>query len=316
MARRLLITGATGKQGGALITALTTDSSISNPLFEIYAVTRNATSPSAKRLAAKPNVTVIQANLSDPTSLFAQLPTPIWGIFAVPMMTAGHVQEEFQGKALTAAAVAAGVQHIVFTSTDRGGQIASERNSTRVPHFASKFRIEEDIKASAAAVVGKKDGSSLTYTFLRPVAFFDNLSNDFFGRCFPAMWRLNGANRPLQFIATSDIGRVAAAAFAAHDSPEYKNKAISLAGDSLSLNEATEIFREETGLRGGLPETYAWLGGAIRFAVADLRAMFGWFSESGFGVDVPDLRRRYPYLKDFRSWVREESAWKKEMREG
>jgi uncharacterized protein YbjT (DUF2867 family) len=313
MTRRLLITGATGKQGGALISALNSKSSISNnPSFEIFAVTRNAASPSAKRLAAMPNVTVIQANVSNPTALFAQLPTPIWGLFAVPMMTAGHVKEELHGKALTAAAVAAGVQHIVFTSTDRGGQIASEGNPTSVPHFASKFRIEEDIKAIAgAATTPKKDGSSLTYTFLRPVAFFENLSNDFFGRCFPAMWRLNGADKPMQFIATSDIGRIAAAAFAAHDSPEYKNKAISLAGDSLSLNEASRIFREETGLHGGLPETYAWLGGAIRFAVADLRAMFKWIDQKGFGVDVPDLRQRYPHLKGFRAWVREDSAWKK-----
>jgi len=275
MTRRLVITGATGKQGGALISALNSRSSISNnPSFEIYAITRNAASPSAKRLAAMPNVTVIQANLSNPTALFAQLPTPTWGVFAVPMMTAGHVKEKLHGKALIAAAVDAGVQHIVFTSTDRGGQIASEGNPTSVPHFASKFRTEEDIKATAAATTSQNDGSSLTYTFLRPVAFFENLSNDFFGRCFPAMWRLNGADKPMQFIATSDIGRIGAAAFAAHDSPEYKNKAISLAGDSLSLNEASRIFREETGLHGGLLETYAWLGGAVRFAVADLRAMF------------------------------------------
>lgn len=312
MARRLLVTGATGKQGGALITALTSKPAISNTTsFEIYAITRNANSPSAKRLAAKPNVTVIQANLSDPSALFAQLPNPIWGLFAVPMMTAGHAREETQGKALTAAAVAAGVQHIVFTSTDRGGQVKSEGNPTNVPHFASKFRIEEDIKATVAA---KKDGS-MTYTFLRPVAFFENLTNDFFGRCFPAMWRLNGADRPLQFIATSDIGRIAAAAFTAHDSPEYKNQAISLAGDSLSLNEATKIFHEEIGLSGGLPETYAWLGGAIRFAVADLRAMFRWFVDSGFGVDVPGPRQRYPDLKDFRTWIKEESAWRKGERD-
>lgn len=133
MARSLIVTGATGKQGGALISALTSNLSISeSPPFEIYAVTRNATSPSAKRLAAKTNVTVIQANLSNPTSLFAQLPTPMWGLFAVPMMTAGHVREESEGKALTAAAVAAGVRHIVFFFQRFrrplfSGHVASER---------------------------------------------------------------------------------------------------------------------------------------------------------------------------------------------
>lgn len=302
MSRRLLVTGATGKQGGALISALV--SNRNNP-FEIFALTRDKTSSSARRLASKSGVKVIEGNLDNLTAIFNQIPKPVWGVFSVPIMDKGHAREEAQGKALTAASIAAGAQHIIFTSTDRGGQIASEGNPTTVPHFASKFRIEEDIKSQAAA---KADGS-FTYTFLRPVAFFENLSNDFVGRAFPAMWRLNGADRPLQLIATSDIGRVAASAFLAHDNPEYKNAAISLAGDSLSINEAGKIFKEETG--NDMPETYAWLGGSIRYMITDLREMFAWFKKSGFGVDVPRLKQKYPHLKDFRTWLREESAWKK-----
>ena len=38
--------------------------------------------------------------------------------------------------------------------------------------------------------------------------------------------------------------------------------------------------------------------------------MFKWFIDSGFKVDVPALRQRYPFLKDYRAWLKEESAWK------
>lgn len=297
MSRRLLITGATGKQGGALISALT---SMPEQPFEIFAVTRDKTSSGAQRLASKPGVKIVEGNLDNVDAIFSQIPKPLWGLFSVPIMDKGLEREEIQGKALTKAAVSAGVSHIVFTSTDRGGQIASEGNPTTVPHFASKLRIEADIKAQAAG--------QMTYTFLRPVAFFENMPDNFLGRAFISMWRLNGAEKPLQLIATSDIGRVAAEAFLSHDSAEYRNAAVSLAGDELSVNEAARIFKETTGQ--SMPETYAWLGGAIRYMVKDLREMFAWFRTDGFGVDVQHMRRRYPYMKDFKTWLREESAWK------
>jgi uncharacterized protein YbjT (DUF2867 family) len=299
--RRLLVTGATGKQGGALIAALLAKPS--QP-FEIYAVTRNKASGNAKKLAQQSGVKLVEGDLDNADAILAQVPKPVWGVFSVPMLDKGYVKEEAKGKALTAAAVDAGVSHIIFTSNDRGGQEKSNGNPTNVPHFASKFRIEQDIEAKSASSDGR-----LSYTFLRPVAFFENLSDNFFGRGFVAMWRLDGLDRPLQHIATSDIGRIAAEAFLNADSPEYKNQAISLAGDSLTPNEAARIFREETGKK--LPVTYSWVGGAIRWMVADLHHMFAWFRSDGFGVDVPALRKRYPFLKDFRSWLREDSAWKK-----
>jgi uncharacterized protein YbjT (DUF2867 family) len=299
--RRLLVTGATGKQGGALIAALLAKTS--HP-FEIYAVTRNKTSSSAQKLARHSNVKVVEGNLDNIDAILTQVPKPLWGVFSVPILDKGYVKEEAQGKALNTAVVKAGVSHIIFTSTDRGGQAKSDSNSTNVPHFASKFRIEEDIKDKAGASEGR-----LTYTFLRPVAFFENLSDNFFGRAFVAMWRLNGHDKPLQQIATSDIGKIAAEAFLNADSPEYKNQGISLAGDELSPNDAARIFREETGLE--IATTYSWLGGLIRWMVGDLHHMFAWFRSDGFGTDVVHLRKRYPFIKDFRSWLREESTWKK-----
>ncbi|KAK5716264.1 hypothetical protein LTR17_016528 [Elasticomyces elasticus] len=298
-ARKLIVTGATGKQGGALIKALL--SKPSQP-FEIYALTRDKSSRSAQALASKPNVHVIQGDFSTPKAIFEQVEKP-WGLFSITMPM-DVKKEEAEGKAMTKAAVEAGVQHIVFTATDRGGNIGSENNPTGVPHFRSKYNIENDIKAQSEA------NPHVTWTFLRPVAFFENLGNNFFGRGFVAMWRLNGLDRPLQQISTTDIGLIAADAFLNADSEEYRNKAISLAGDELSPNDAARIFKEVTGQE--IPYTYPMVGRLLRWMLKDhLGLMFDWFVTDDFKADVKALRQRYPFMKDFRAWVADESAWKK-----
>ena len=297
--RNLVVTGATGKQGGALIAALL--SQPSQP-FTIYAVTRNTTSNGAQKLAKQANVKVIQGDFDSATAIFKQVQQP-WGLFAMTDQMAGEKKEQDRGKALANAAADAGVQHIVFSATERGGQKASDNNPTTVPHFRSKYHVEREIMKRAEASKGR-----LTWTFLRPVAFFENMSQDFFGKGYVAMWRLNGMDRKLQHISTSDVGKVAAQAFLNADSEEYRNKAISLAGDELSPAEAEVIFKKSTGQ--DLPSAFSFVGRLLKLGVADLRYMFNWFLTDDFQADVQSVRKRYPFMKDFRQWVEEESAWK------
>ena len=294
-ARRIVVSGATGKQGGALISALLAQSS--RPV-EIYALTRNKSSKSAQSLASNPNIHVIQGDFSDPPSIFAQVEKP-WGFFSVtnPMNAA---KEEAQGKAMTKAAIDAGVKHIVFTATDRGND--SDNDPTVVPHFASKYAIEQDIKERS-----KQSGGS--WTFLRPVAFYENLSNDFLGKGFVSMWRLNGLDNKIKFISTKDIGRVAADAFLDSGSEQYRNTAIPLAGDEISLEDMKRIFEEEMGQT--LPETFSVVAKGLKWALHEhLGIMYNWFKTDGFGADVGAVRKAYPFVKDFRTWLRTESAWR------
>ena len=61
-----------------------------------------------------------------------------------------------------------------------------------------------------------------------------------------------------------------------------------------------------------MPETYSFVGTLLKLAMSDeLGKMFAWFKEVGYGVDVPALKKQYPFLKDWRQWLEEESAWKK-----
>ena len=83
MSRTILVTGATGKQGGALIQSLLDQDAD----FRILALTRNSSSPSAQRLAAKSSkISLIQGNLDDTEAVFAEakkISPTIWGVFAV-----------------------------------------------------------------------------------------------------------------------------------------------------------------------------------------------------------------------------------------
>lgn len=205
---------------------------------------------------------------------------------------------------MTTAALASGIQHIVFSATGRGTD--AENDPTRVPHFASKFAIEKDLAAQCAA-------RGATWTVLRPVAFFENMSRDFLGRAFVAMWRVGGEESVIKFVSARDVGRVGAEAFlrVAGGEGRFVDRAVAVAGDEISLGEARRVFLEEAGVE--MPEAFGVVGRGLRWALREqLGIMFEWFEEGGFGVDVKRCREEFPSLVDFRTWVRTESAWKKE----
>jgi hypothetical protein len=87
MSRALLICGATGKQGGAVINKLLEEKAD----FDILAVTRDASSASAQRLLTKsPKIKLVQGNLAEPSAIFRAAAgvtkSPIWGVFSVQVL--------------------------------------------------------------------------------------------------------------------------------------------------------------------------------------------------------------------------------------
>lgn len=292
--RKILITGATGKQGGAVIDALLSSGSS----FQILALTRNASSRSAQSLASKPNVTVVEGDSSSPASVF-KAHSPIHAVFSVTIPgKAGF--EEGQAKPLIDESVKNGVDHFVFTSVDRGGPGRSEKNPTNIEHFASKHRIEEYLKEKS------ENGSKMAFTILRPVCFMDNLTPDFIGRSFASMWRGVG-NKPLQLVSVHDIGIFAAKAFV---NPEYKGKAISLAGDELTIEEGRKVFKETMGY--DMPESFGFVGTGLKLMMKELGTMFKWFETDGYGADIQALRKEEPALQNFSIWLKESSKFPKQ----
>lgn len=296
--QKLLITGATGQQGGAVIDALLANSWPG----QILALTRNVNSSRAKALAAKPNVTVVHGNPASPAAIFSAN-KGIDGVFLVTAFTYGvgkENREEVQAVPMIAEALKAGVKHIVFASIDRGGSGRTEENPTNVPHFSSKHRIEILLKEMTA-------GTQMGWTFLRPVVFMDNLTPDFTGKLFTSMWRGLGDN-PLQLISTHDIGLFATRVFT--DPDAYKGVAISLAGDELTFAQAEQVFKEILGF--DIPVTFAIVGSGMKYMLKEMGTMFAWFAVEGFGADIPALRKEEPRLQDLRTWLKESSNFKRQ----
>ncbi|ETI23885.1 hypothetical protein G647_05692 [Cladophialophora carrionii CBS 160.54] len=302
--RKILVSGATGKQGGAVVKAL-----LANPPpfdYEILALTRKTTSNSAKTLSSNPKVSLIEGDLEDCAAIFQKAGGvgAVWGVFCVTIPNLKSKVEGLeteQGIRLVDAAIENNVKHFVYTSVDRGGADKSEVNATYVPHFVSKYKVEKHLKEVSHT-------SGMTYTILRPTAFMDNLKPNLGGRIFAATWHTLG-DKPLQLVAVKDIGVFAALAFAKSDTGDYRNTAISLAGCDLTQAQAEEIFWKVLGRP--MPRTYDFVSHLLLYMITEVGTMFKWFKEEGYGADLAQCRRLNENMLDFEGYLREESGFKR-----
>ncbi|KAJ1711090.1 nmrA-like family protein [Aspergillus flavus] len=270
MSRTLLITGATGKQGGSVINNLL----IQDADFEILAVTRDAQSNGTQKLLKKSSkIKLVEGNLDHPEDIFRQAQKvtrqPIWDTCP---RTLEEDSKEIQGKALVDAALNNNVKFFVYTSVDRGDNIEHH-------------------------LINRSKGTDMQWVILRPVAFLNNFTPDFFGSVFTTSWKIVLRGKPLQLISVTDIGFFGAQAFLHPD--EYKYRALSLTGDELSYDEMARIFKRVTGK--DVPLTYGFLARLLMWAFKELGVMFRWFHDSGYKADVRALRKLHPGLKNFES---------------
>lgn len=270
MKKVIVVTGATGNQGGAVIRHLL------NTNFEIKAVSRNLNSSTAQKLRDM-GVVVVQGDLDKPETLPPIL-AGAYGVFSVQNNWTSSVENEIaQGKALADAAKAANIQHIVYSS------VGGAERATAIPHFDSKFEIEQYIIKLG-----------LAYTFVRPAYFISNLLGTgkmSFMSWGLLSWALKGG-KTLQMVDVDDIGGFAAHCFV--NDKKYIGKSIELAGDELTYAQIKSIFvkdRRKIPFYVTLP---AWLLKPINLEVY---TMFKWFKESGYEADIQMLKVIYPPLK-------------------
>jgi uncharacterized protein YbjT (DUF2867 family) len=225
----VLVIGGTGQQGGSTIKAL-----LQQGGFTIRTISRNPDSSRAKK-PSEQGVQVLKGDVTDKASLVAALQ----GVDIIFFMTdnkgpQGAAGEVTQGRAILEAVHEVGVKRIIFSSAQSADRTASVGG---VPHFESKAEIEKLIKES-----------ELHWTILRPVVYMDVIPLSGAGRYMTL--GLIGAilgQKKLQFIATEDIGIVAAKAIA--DPERFSGKTIDLAGDELSAEEVQAVFKKVTGQR-------------------------------------------------------------------
>jgi uncharacterized protein YbjT (DUF2867 family) len=263
--RTILITGATGKQGGATARAL------KGKGFTLRAMTRNPDSDAAKAVASAAGAEIVQADLDDAASLRNVL-KDVWGVFAVQNTWEAGVQgEEEQGKRLASLAREAGVQHFVYTS------VGSAHRKTGIPHFDNKYRVEETIRAAGFP----------SYVIFRPVFFMENLTSP---------WFLNGdviytAMRPdlkLQMISVEDIGKYTARGFTNADT--LNRREIDLAADEATMPDVAMALSRGLGRNISFVEIPI---SEVRKNSDDFATMLEWFDRVGYDVDIPSLEREF-----------------------
>jgi uncharacterized protein YbjT (DUF2867 family) len=274
----VLITGATGKQGGATVRHLAGRGGL-----KLRALTRKPDSDAAQKLAAQ-GVEVVAGDLDDAPSLSRAL-AGVWGVFAVQnTWEAGVEKEEEQGKRIAKLARDAGVKHFVYSS------VGSAHKQTGIPHFDNKFRVEQTVKQLGFP----------SHVILRPVFFMENL---------PSPWFLNGdklvtALKPetkLQMVAVDDIGKFGAKAFAEAD--QLAGAEIDIAGDAVTMPEAAAAV---TALLGKTV-TYQQIPiDAVRQQAGDdMAKMLEWFDAVGYSADIPGLEARWGIRPiTLKEWVR------------
>ncbi|MBM4362373.1 MAG: NmrA/HSCARG family protein [Deltaproteobacteria bacterium] len=219
--KQILITGATGKQGGAVLNEL------QGKGFRFRALTRKPDGDAAKALVAK-GVEVVAGDLDDAASLERAL-SGVWGVFAVQnTWEAGVEGEEVQGKRIAELARKAGVQQFVYTS------VGSAHRATGIPHFDNKWRREETVRSLGFP----------SHVVIRPVFFMENLLSPWFLNGDKLVTALDPSTR-LQMIAVEDIGRFGARCFT--DAAAFSGKAIDLAGDALTMPEAAAVLSKALG---------------------------------------------------------------------
>jgi len=282
--RFVLVTGATGQQGGAVARALLTSG------HRVRGLTRN-TDSQASRALADLGAEMVTGDFTHRDSLTAAAS----GVDTIFLMTtpfeSGVDAETEQGLMMIDVVRDAGVGHLVFSS------VASADQKTGIPHFDSKFAVEEAIVASG-----------VPYTIIAPVYFMDNAM---------APWMLDGLKAgklslampgdiALQQVATQTIGEFATAIIERRET--LFSKRYDFASDELNMEDVVAIISADSEneiIYEGFPPD------AMREHSEDLALMFEWFDTTGYIADIDGLKAEFPDVSwpSFAEWSSEQD-WK------
>lgn len=276
--RLILVTGATGNQGGA------TARELLGRGFRVRALTRNPAQSAAQALRGA-GAEVVQGDLDDRTSVERAL-DGAYGVFSVQnFWETGYQKEIDQGIALADAAKAAGVEHFVYSS------VGSAHRNTGLSHFESKWKIEEHVR-----------GSGLSYTILRPVWFMSNWEGPYLqpGILAGTLALPLESDTNFQQIAVADVGAFAAEALQEPDA--WLGRSVDLASDEGTVASVVETFSRVIG-RPVAYQQVPW--DDYRQAAGDeYHDMFRWFQDVGYNADIPALRTEGVPLTSFEEYLR------------
>ncbi|CUU59698.1 Uncharacterized conserved protein YbjT, contains NAD(P)-binding and DUF2867 domains [Parafrankia irregularis] len=279
----VLVTGATGNQGGAVAARLLADG------WAVRALTRDPTGAAARRLADR-GAEIVIGDLADPQSLDVAA-KGVHGVFSVQRGALGYppvpfAEEVAWGRNVADAAARAGVRHVVHASAAGVGPAAPRA-------LASKWEIEEYLR-----------GSGLPVTILRPVSFMENYASPAFGVQTGTLASPFAPDVAEQLIALDDIGAFVALAFA--DPARFAERTLAIAGDELRPAETARALSRATGRDIGHVQLPVDVVRAANEDFADAVAFVN--DRGGYGADIATARALHPELMTFETWLERRGA--------
>jgi uncharacterized protein YbjT (DUF2867 family) len=279
----VLVTGATGNQGGAIARLLLSRG------HRVRALTRKPGSPAVSKLKAL-GAEIAVGHMEDHDSMSRAM-KGMNAVFSVSTpFESGPEAEKSQGITVANTAKHAGVRHLVYASVPRAN------TNTNIPHFESKALIERHIESL-----------NVPWTVLGPTFFMENLSGPYFR---PEL--LEGhfsiplpAGCKLQLICLEDVAAFGTRVFEQRE--HFLGKRIDIAGDELTPpliadTLAHVIGRQISYRRKPIEHVRAWS--------KDLALVYEWFEREGTQIDIFALKRDYPDIgwHSLRQWA-EAQPW-------
>jgi uncharacterized protein YbjT (DUF2867 family) len=302
--KTIAVLGATGAQGGGLVSAILADSSGD---FAVRAITRDVSSEKARELATL-GAEVVAADVDDPESLKRAF-QGTYGAYCVTFFWAHFSPEKelAEAQSMAEAAKAAGVQHVIWSTLEDTRKWVP-LNDDRMPTLMGKYKVPHfDAKGESDAFF---TDLGVPTTFLLTSFYWDNFIGFGMGPSKGPDGELAITlpmdDKKLPGIAAEDIGRCAYGIF--KRGGEYIGKTVGIAGEHLTGSQMAAAFTRALGqgvrYNAVPPEVYRQFG----FPGADdLGNMFQFkrdFESYFCGARSVDVSRSLnPQLQTFEAWL-------------
>jgi uncharacterized protein YbjT (DUF2867 family) len=276
MKKIVAVAGATGNQGGAVARRLLEHG------HRVRALTRQPEGSAARDLKES-GAELLRVDFEDRASLAAAVDNVDAAFVMATPFEGGIDAEARQARNLVDAGVLAGVPHIVYSS------VASADRSTGVPHFESKFEVEQHLR-----------NSGVPYTVVAPVMFIDMLVAPWSLPTLRAGWlgAPVGPDTPVQRVAVADIGAFVALAI---EQPErFIGRRVEIAGEISSGSEVAAGLSHHVGREIRYVQTPMEQAGGEDFV-----KMYEFLAGGGYQVDIAALRLDVPEIpwRDLDDWA-------------
>lgn len=276
--KTILVTGATGKQGGAVARSLLERG------YLVRAFVRDPGRLASRELAAL-GAELAVGDFDDAASLCAAV-QDVHGVFSAQpgdLPDPDPAVNARRGRAIVDAAAAAGAAHLVYSTAAAVGR------GSGVGHVEAMAEVEAYLAAA-----------DIPATVLRPVFLMENwtyLIPEMSDGERVASLAMDADTR-LQMVSVRDIGRIAAEAF--EDPDVFVGTTLEVAADELTVRRVAEVFSSA----GGVPTRFERQPiEVLRKHSEQVADFFAWLNGTGYDVDISALRDRWPELLTLEAWL-------------